>query len=153
LQIAPRAAFSAGAAAWAQRNGPIRLVLRIDCQNPSVSRSSSANGIGTGVAGVPALLTRKSSRPSASIARPGHRFGLDRLRHVARRGDDLVAEPFQPRDLIGAAGIVGQMVERDRGTAAGKDLNRGETDAGGTAGDERGLAAEIGADHVGGDFR
>src|SRR3979411_2809736 len=68
LQIAPCAAFSAPTAAWAQRNGPIRLVLRIDCQKSSLSRSSSANGIGVGVAGVPALLTRKSRRPSASIA-------------------------------------------------------------------------------------
>src|SRR5439155_25657669 len=69
LQMAPRAALSAPTAAWVQRNGPIRLVLRIVCQKSSVSRSSSANGIGAGVAGVPALLTRKSSRPSASIAR------------------------------------------------------------------------------------
>src|SRR5487761_430719 len=70
LQIAPRAAFSAGAAAWAQRNGPTRLVLRIVDQNSSESASRSANGIGVGVAGVPALLTRKSSRPSASTALP-----------------------------------------------------------------------------------
>src|ERR1700730_8351234 len=69
LQIAPRDVFSAPTAAWVQRNGPIRLVLRIVCQKSSVSRSSSANGIGAGVAGVPALLTRKSRRPSASIAR------------------------------------------------------------------------------------
>src|SRR3954447_26689590 len=68
LQMAPRAAFNAGAAAWAQRNGPIRLVVRIRDQNSSVSASRSENGIGVGVAGVPALLTRKSSRPSASIA-------------------------------------------------------------------------------------
>src|SRR5262249_39228343 len=68
LQIAPRAAFSAGTAAWAQRNGPIRLVVRIVDQKSSVSASSSANGIGAGVLGVPALLTRKSRRPSASIA-------------------------------------------------------------------------------------
>src|SRR5260370_26193290 len=69
LQVAPFAVLSAPTAAWVQRNGPIRLVLRIVCQKSSVSRSSSANGIGAGVAGVPALLTRKSSRPNASIAR------------------------------------------------------------------------------------
>src|SRR5882724_2351365 len=68
LQMAPRAAFSAGAAAWAQRNGPIRLVVRILDQNSSVSASRSENGIGVGVAGVPALLTRKSRCPSALIA-------------------------------------------------------------------------------------
>src|SRR5260370_7935230 len=68
LQIAPCAAFSAGMAAWAQRNGPIRLVVRILDQNSSVSASRSENGIGVGVAGVPALLTRKSRPPSASIA-------------------------------------------------------------------------------------
>src|SRR6516165_3314843 len=68
LQTAPRACLSAAAAAWAQRKGPIRLVLRIVDQKFSVSASRSANGIGVDVAGVPALLTRKSSRPSPSIA-------------------------------------------------------------------------------------
>src|SRR6266851_2359074 len=68
LQIAPRASLSAGTAAWAQRKGPIRLVVRMVDQKLSVSASRSANGIGVGVAGVPALLTRKSSRPSASMA-------------------------------------------------------------------------------------
>jgi len=37
LQIAPRADFNAGTAAWAQRNGPIRLVVRIVDQKSSVS--------------------------------------------------------------------------------------------------------------------
>src|SRR6478752_10315372 len=69
LQIAPLAARNAPTAAWVQRNGPIRLVLRIACQKSSLKRSSSENGIGAGVAGVPALLTRKSRRPSASMAR------------------------------------------------------------------------------------
>src|SRR5215469_5689765 len=68
LQIAPRAAFSAGTAAWAQRKGPIRLVVRMVDQKSSVSASRSENGIGVGVAGVPALLTRRSSLPSTSIA-------------------------------------------------------------------------------------
>src|SRR6516165_10317045 len=68
LQMAPRDVFSAGTAAWAQRNGPIRLVVMILDQKSSVSASRSENGIGVGVLGVPALLTRKSSRPSASIA-------------------------------------------------------------------------------------
>src|SRR5215469_7530755 len=68
LQIAPRACLSAAVAAWAQRKGPIKLVFKIVDQKLSVSASRSANGIGLGVAGVPALLTRKSSRPSPSIA-------------------------------------------------------------------------------------
>src|SRR4051812_33031824 len=68
LQIAPCAAFSAGTAACAQRKGPIRLVVKILDQKSSVSASRSENGIGVGVAGVPALLTRKSSRPRLSIA-------------------------------------------------------------------------------------
>src|SRR5262249_26254391 len=46
LQTAPRAARSAGAAAWVQRNGPSRLVERIVLQNSSVSRSKSAGAIG-----------------------------------------------------------------------------------------------------------
>src|SRR5262249_20795753 len=70
LQTAPRPALGALAAARVQRNGPSRLVARIVAQNSSVSRSSSAGGIGATVAEVPALLTRKSSRPSASIASP-----------------------------------------------------------------------------------
>src|SRR5947207_3777884 len=68
LQIAPCAALSAGTAACAQRNGPIRLVVKILDQKSSVSASRSENGIGVGVAGVAALLTRKSSRPRLSIA-------------------------------------------------------------------------------------
>src|SRR5215510_12923002 len=70
LQTAPRAALSAVAAARVQRKGPSRLVARIVAQNSSVTRSSSAGGIGATVAEVPALLARKSSRPSASIASP-----------------------------------------------------------------------------------
>src|SRR5439155_4282061 len=70
LQTAPRVALSAAAAARVQRNGPTRLVARMVAQNSSVSRSSSAGGIGATVAEVPALLARKSSRPSASIAAP-----------------------------------------------------------------------------------
>src|SRR5437667_5859639 len=56
LQTAPRAALSAVAAARVQRNGPSRLVARIVAQNSSLSRSSSAGGIGATVAEVPALL-------------------------------------------------------------------------------------------------
>src|SRR6516162_7944803 len=70
LQTAPRAALSAVAAARVQRKGPSRLVARIVAQNSSVSRSSSGGGIGATVAEVPALLARKSSRPSAAIASP-----------------------------------------------------------------------------------
>src|SRR5262249_48806751 len=70
LQTAPRAALSADAAARVQRKGPSRLVARIVAQNSSVSRSSSGGGIGATVAEVPALLARKSSRPSAAIASP-----------------------------------------------------------------------------------
>src|SRR6266702_1646364 len=70
LQTAPRVALSAAAAARVQRNGPRRLVARMVAQNSSVSRSSSAGGIGATVAEVPALLARKSSRPNASIASP-----------------------------------------------------------------------------------
>ena len=58
LQTAPREARSASAAAWVQRNGPIRLVLRIVVQNSSVSLSMSRGGIGSSVFGVPALLAR-----------------------------------------------------------------------------------------------
>jgi hypothetical protein len=70
LQTAPAEALSAGAAARVQRNGPSRLVARMVVQNSSVSRSSSRGGIGSTVAEVPALLARKSSRPSASMAAP-----------------------------------------------------------------------------------
>jgi len=102
-------------------------------QKSSVSRSSSANGIGAGVAGVPALLTRKSSRPQRVDRAARHRFGFARLRDVAGGGDHLVAEPLQPLDLLGTTRIVGQMVQRDGRAAAGKRLDRGEPDAGGAA--------------------
>src|SRR5262244_3316732 len=97
LQTAPRAALSAVAAARVQRKGPSRLVARIVAQNSSVSRSSSGGGIGATVAEVPALLARKSSRPSAAI------------RHVARRADHGKTVGAQPLDDRGAAGIVGQV--------------------------------------------
>ena len=58
LQTAPPAARSASAAACVQRNGPRRLVARMVAQNSSVSLSSSRGGIGSMVAGVPALLAR-----------------------------------------------------------------------------------------------
>src|SRR3954451_3532475 len=116
LQIAPLACRNAPTAAWVQRNGAIRFVLRIVCQKSSVSRSSSANGIGAGVAGVPALLTRKSSRTSASIARAtpvcaAHRVVpcFARPRDMARRRDDPVSARREPGDLLGAAPVVGQM--------------------------------------------
>src|SRR5580704_720473 len=70
LQTAPRAARKAGAAARVHRNGPSRLVIKMVCQKGSSSRSSSAGAMGSTVAGVPALLTRKSSRPSTSMAFP-----------------------------------------------------------------------------------
>src|SRR5437764_14866130 len=70
LQTAPRVALSAAAAARVQRNGPTRLVATMVGKNSSVSRSSSAGGIGATVAEVPALLARESSRPSASIVGP-----------------------------------------------------------------------------------
>src|SRR5260370_1075859 len=41
LESAPRAAFSAPAAARAQANRPIWVLLRIDCQKSSVRRSRS----------------------------------------------------------------------------------------------------------------
>src|SRR2546429_9435858 len=70
LQTAPRAALSALAAARVQRNGPTRLVARMVAQNSSVSRSSSAGGIGATVGEGPALFARESSRASPSIAAP-----------------------------------------------------------------------------------
>src|ERR1700722_16296868 len=69
LTIAPFAAFSAGAAAWAQRNGPRRLVDRMDDQNSSVILSRSLKSIGAVVPGGPAFLIGRSSRPSLSTAR------------------------------------------------------------------------------------
>src|SRR5438874_3963211 len=116
LQIAPRAALSAPTAAWVQRNGPIRLVLRMVCQKSSVSRSSSANGIGAGVAGVPALLTRKSSRPSASIARLAIASASPGFDTLPGAEITLCPCPFSRFDLQ-AARIVGQVVERDRRAA------------------------------------
>src|SRR5262245_61833026 len=62
LHTAPRAALSAPAAARVQRKGPSRLVARMVAQNSSLSRSRSLGGIGSVVADVPALLTRKSTR-------------------------------------------------------------------------------------------
>jgi len=107
VQIDPRASLSAATAAWAQRNGPIRLVVRIRDQKSSVSASRSANGIGAGVAGVRALLTRKSSRPSASIAFAHHALRLARLADIAGCGDGPVALHLEALDLVGSARVIG----------------------------------------------
>ena len=59
--------------------------------------------------------------------------------------------PFalQPLDLLRAARILGQMIERDGRASAREGLDRGKPDARGTAGNEHGLAGEIGGDHGG----
>src|SRR6185312_14680325 len=59
LTMAPRAAFSADAAALEQRNGPSRLVARIVAHNSSVTRSSRDISTVERTPGVPALLTRR----------------------------------------------------------------------------------------------
>ena len=58
LQTAPPAALSAAAAARVQRNGPMRLVVRMVAQKSSLRPSRFSGGIGSIVAGVPALLAR-----------------------------------------------------------------------------------------------
>jgi hypothetical protein len=137
LQIAPRAAFSAGAAAWAQRNGPIRLVVRIVDQNSSESASRSANGIGVGVE--PAQRVDGARHHPLGLARPGD---------VAGRSDDPPAFALKPLDRGGPARIVGQMVQCHDGAAARKDIRRGEPDARGRPGHQHGFAGEIRTDHV-----
>src|SRR5215510_10900685 len=134
LQTAPRAALSALAPARVQRNGPSRLVARMVAQNSSVSRSSSAGGIGATVAEVPALLARKSSRPSASIASPT-------IFSAAPAFD--TSPGAQPLDGRRAAGIVGQVIERDLGAAPGKQFDRRQPDARGRPRYQRSLAVKI----------
>src|SRR5579871_362232 len=129
LQTAPRAARNALTAAWVQRNGPIRLVVRIVDQKSSVRASRSANGMGAGVFGVPALLTRKSSRPSAAIASPTMRSA------APGRADDAPPLALQPLDRRRPARIVGQIVECHRRSAARKMFRRGKPDARGRTGD------------------
>src|SRR6516225_6065761 len=143
LQTAPRAALSAVAAARVQRNGPSRLVARIVAQNSSVTRSSSAGGIGATVAEVPALLARKSSRPSASIASPTI-FSAARAFDTSP-GAPITAKPSapQPLDGRGAAGIIGQVIERDLGAAPGEQFDRRQPDARGRTRHQRGLAVKI----------
>ncbi len=84
------------------------------------------------------------------VDRPArHRLGVARLGDIAWRGDNPMPLRLQPRDLLRAARIVGQVIERDGRAAAREGLDRGEPDARGAAGDERGLAGEIGGDHGG----
>ena len=64
------------------------------------------------------------------IDRPAHqRFCLARLRHIAGRPDYAMTEPLQPLDLLAAARVVGQMVQRDRRARAGEGLDGGKPDA------------------------
>src|SRR5215472_7613372 len=143
LQTAPRAALSAVAAARAQRKGPSRLVARIVAQNSSVSRSSSAGGIGATVAEVPALLARKSSRPSASIASPTIFSAAPAF--DTSPGAQITLKP-SARSRSTAAGpraSFGQVIERDLGAAPGKQLDRRQPDARGRARHQRSLAVKI----------
>lgn len=76
LTSAPRADFSAGAAAFAQRKTPSWLTLRISSQGSSVMRSSSAGSIFRRAPGVPALATSRTAagaRPAAASNRPAIR--------------------------------------------------------------------------------
>src|SRR6267154_1618626 len=154
LHTAPCAARKASAAAWVQRNGPSRLVDRIVAQNSSVSWSRSRGAIGSTVAGVPALLARKSSRPSAWMASRTMASAAP-ARDVAGRRDDVEPLRAQALDRRCAARIVRQMVERNFGAAARKGLDRGVADARCRAGHQRGLVAQIahGADIGAADMR
>src|SRR5262249_15032925 len=147
LQMAPCAAFSAGTATCAQRNGPIRLVVRILDQKSSVSASRSENGIGVGVAGVPALLTRKSSRPSASIA-------LVTIRSASPGRDTSpgVATIRRPsafsRSTAAGPRACGRRVAPHCPAEREKVFARGEADARGGSGPKYRLAAQFYTDHV-----
>src|SRR5260370_19166699 len=98
--MAPRAAFNAGAAAWAQRNGPRRLVDRMVDQNSSVILSRSLNSIGAVVPEVPALLIRMSRRPSRSTARPT--MAGTSLALATSPGAAMVLKPAPVRRAISA---------------------------------------------------
>src|SRR5262249_13444885 len=72
-----------------------------------------------------------------------HFFGGARLRHIARRPDHAKTVGAQPLDGGRAAGIVGQVIERDLGAAPGKQLDRRQPDARGRARHQRSLAVKI----------
>src|SRR5215207_4204867 len=93
LTIAPRVALRAGAAACAQRNGPMRFVDRMSCQNASVMASRSANSIGCSEPGVPALLIRMSSRPSPATASPTIRSASPGVETLPGAGTTLSPAP------------------------------------------------------------
>src|SRR4051812_474257 len=88
LTMAPRAALSAGAAARAQRNGPMRFVDRMSCQNSSVMASRSAKSIGRCAPGV----VDQDVEPAELLDRlANHALGVAGSRDVAGRGHDLQA--------------------------------------------------------------
>ena len=81
-----------GTKAWA--------VSRIDFTLTANTRSNSASSIS--ISGllrwvVPALLTTMSTRPKASIARPGRALDVGAFRHVGVKRDRLAAEPLRGR--------------------------------------------------------
>ena len=78
-----------------------------------------------------------------------HSLGLARPRHVAGCRDDMPALRAQALDRRRPARVVGQMIERDRSTAAREHLGRRETDPRGGSGHQHRLAGEIRSDHVG----
>src|SRR5262249_42507265 len=58
-----------------------------------------------------------------------HLLRLAGKRDIAGRGDDAMARRLEARDLLLAAWIVGEMVQRHHGAAAREELDRGEADA------------------------
>ena len=90
-----------------------------------------------------AMIRRRELKPSelmtATIARI-EQTNPKINAFVALRSDHAMALALQTRDLLGAARIVGQVIERDRRAGAREGLDRGEPDARGAAGDERGLS-------------
>src|SRR5262249_60663413 len=143
LQTAPRAALSALAAARVQRNRPSRLGARIVAQNSSVSRASPAGRVrADGARG--AAVVGEEIEPAERVDRiADHFFGGPRLRHVARRADHSKAVGAQPLDGRRAAGIVGQVIERDLGAAPGEQFDRRQPDARGRPRHQRSLAVKI----------
>jgi hypothetical protein len=82
--------------------------------------------------------------PAERADRPfDHRLAPAGLAHIAGRCDHLEAGCAELLHRLGPACVARQVVDRDLGAEAGQHRRRGETDAGGRAGDQRRLAIQI----------
>jgi hypothetical protein len=142
--IAPRDSRSAPAAAFAQRNGPIRFVVSMACQNSSERRSKSGFGIGSLVHEPPRIVDEVIKTAECLNDLLYHPLGLARQRNVTRRASDVQALLVEPvNSLARATRIVRNVVQSDGSAMSGEDFDGRQPDPRRSASNEDFFSTEV----------